>query len=884
MMKISTHYILCCDNHILTNKVTTDTQAVLVPFLILRGSIRLILTLAFSVFNKWRLAHYGSEPFIYSIAKLERSESQEKDDHIKDSFYEELEHTFDQFPRYHMKILLGDFNAKVGREDIFRPTIGKESLHAISSDNGVRLVNFATSKNLIVKSITFPYKDIHKYTWTSPDGLTHNQIDHILIDKRRHTSIVDIRTFRGADCNSDHYLVIGELRERLSVAKQVEQQVNITKFNNLKLKDEEAKQNYQVEISNRFATLESSDEVEKELDVNSVWENIRDSIKIAAEQSIGYYETKKKKPWFDEDCCMVVERRKQAKLKFLQDPVEEKRDNYFNERREASRTLRNKRELFSLSKNQSPYSHRCYIFTAISTMYVGLPRRKVSHLFRFLNLLDFVFNGLCSPTHSSIVSSSFYSYIISSLLLVSHYFSHTFAIILLFYSYIISSLLLVSHYFSHTFAIILLFYSYIISSLLLVSHYFSHTFAIILLFYSYIISSLLLVSHYFSHTFAIILLFYSYIISSLLLVSHYFSHTFAIILLFYSYIISSLLLVSHYFSHTFAIILLFYSYIIIHFTRHFSHTFAIILLFYSYIISRQFTSLILLFYSYIISSLLLVSHYFSHTFAIILLFYSYIISSLLLVSHYFSHTFAIILLFYSYIISSLLLVSHYFSHTFAIILLFYSYIISSLLLVSHYFSHTFAIILLFYSYIISSLLLVSHYFSHTFAIILLFYSYIISSLLLVSHYFSHTFAIILLFYSYNISSLLLVSHYFSHTFAIILLFYSYIISSLLLVSHYFSHTFAIISFFHSILNTSQRCIDIDIYFSANLTIRSYGGPLHFCFSIHRSFNIAYRFIHEERYFLCFNAQLRKSVNRARRSKELFVTVLYAPCSIQNTVD
>ncbi|KAJ4451080.1 hypothetical protein ANN_02518 [Periplaneta americana] len=59
-------------------------------------------------------------------------------------------------------------------------------------------------------------------------------------------------------------------------------------------------------------------------------------IKIAAEQSIGYYETKKKKPWFDEDCCMVV-------LKFLQDPVEEKRDHYFNERGEASRTLRNKK-------------------------------------------------------------------------------------------------------------------------------------------------------------------------------------------------------------------------------------------------------------------------------------------------------------------------------------------------------------------------------------------------------------------------------------------------------------------------------------------------------------------------------------------------------------
>ena len=50
-----------------------------------------------------------------------------------------------------MKILLGDFNAKVGQEDIFKPTIGKECLHKTSYDNSVRLVNFATSKDLIDK-------------------------------------------------------------------------------------------------------------------------------------------------------------------------------------------------------------------------------------------------------------------------------------------------------------------------------------------------------------------------------------------------------------------------------------------------------------------------------------------------------------------------------------------------------------------------------------------------------------------------------------------------------------------------------------------------------------------------------------------------------------
>ena len=69
----------------------------------------------------------------------------------------------------------------MGREIVFKPTIGQESLHQDSYDNGVRLVNFATSKNLVVRSMMFPHRNIHKYTWNSPDGKTHNQIDHVLI-------------------------------------------------------------------------------------------------------------------------------------------------------------------------------------------------------------------------------------------------------------------------------------------------------------------------------------------------------------------------------------------------------------------------------------------------------------------------------------------------------------------------------------------------------------------------------------------------------------------------------------------------------------------------------------------------------------------------------
>ena len=69
---------------------------------------------------------------------------EEKSDDSKDSFCEELEQVFDSFPKYHMKILLRDFNAKVGRENIFKPTIGNKCLHHHSNDNGVRILNFAT--------------------------------------------------------------------------------------------------------------------------------------------------------------------------------------------------------------------------------------------------------------------------------------------------------------------------------------------------------------------------------------------------------------------------------------------------------------------------------------------------------------------------------------------------------------------------------------------------------------------------------------------------------------------------------------------------------------------------------------------------------------------
>ena len=147
----------------------------------------------------------------------------------------ELEQVFNHFPKYHMKILLGNFNAKMGGQDIFKATTGNESLYQDSNDNGVGTVNIATSKTLVVKSMMLLHQNNHEHTWTPPDGNTHNHNDHILTDKRWHSSRLNIQPFRGANCDTDHYLVVAKVRERLAICKQTAQKFDVGRFNCRKL-------------------------------------------------------------------------------------------------------------------------------------------------------------------------------------------------------------------------------------------------------------------------------------------------------------------------------------------------------------------------------------------------------------------------------------------------------------------------------------------------------------------------------------------------------------------------------------------------------------------------------------------------------------------------
>jgi uncharacterized protein YaaR (DUF327 family) len=130
------------------------------------------------------------------------------------------------------------------------------------------------------------------------------------------------------------------------------------KFNLKKLNEVEGKEQYRVEVANRFAVLE---ELDRELEINSAWEIIRDN-KNFRKKSLSCCELKMHKPWFDQACSKLVDQRKQDKLQWLQDSHETNGDNLKNVRREASRYFRKRKreylkdkinELATNSKNKN---------------------------------------------------------------------------------------------------------------------------------------------------------------------------------------------------------------------------------------------------------------------------------------------------------------------------------------------------------------------------------------------------------------------------------------------------------------------------------------------------------------------------------------------------
>jgi hypothetical protein len=155
-----------------------------------------------------------------------------------------------------------------------------------------------------------------------------------LIERRWYSNILDIRSFRGADCDTGRYLVIAKVLERLAVRKQAALKVDVERCNLRKINELEVRKQYDIESKNRVSTLEN---LSDDKNINRAWESIKESIKTAAEEGLGLHESKQHKPWFDEECLGILDQR-------IHDLIQSNVDNLNNVRHNASRHSRNKKK------------------------------------------------------------------------------------------------------------------------------------------------------------------------------------------------------------------------------------------------------------------------------------------------------------------------------------------------------------------------------------------------------------------------------------------------------------------------------------------------------------------------------------------------------------
>jgi hypothetical protein len=126
--------------------------------------------------------------------------------------------------------------------------------------------------------------------------------------------------------------VVANFRERLTVSKQAAQKLDGERFNLKKPNELEIKKEYQIEISNRFATLENLSDNE---DINRAWENFKENIKTSAKNSLGLHKLKQHKPWCDEKYLGFLDQMKKAKMQCVQDTSQKDVDNINNVSRES---------------------------------------------------------------------------------------------------------------------------------------------------------------------------------------------------------------------------------------------------------------------------------------------------------------------------------------------------------------------------------------------------------------------------------------------------------------------------------------------------------------------------------------------------------------------
>ena len=205
---------------------------------------------------------FQGKPFNITVIRVYAPTSNAEEADIE-QFYEDLQDLLELTPKKDVLFIIGDWNAKVGSQETPGVT-GKFGL-GMWNEAGQRLIEFCQENALVIANTFFQQHKRRLYTWTSPDGQHRNQIDYILCSQRWRSSIQSTKTRPGADCSSDHELLIARFRLKL---KKVEKTTRPFQYDLNQIPYD-----YTVEVRNRFKGLDLIDRMPDEL-----WTEVHDII------------------------------------------------------------------------------------------------------------------------------------------------------------------------------------------------------------------------------------------------------------------------------------------------------------------------------------------------------------------------------------------------------------------------------------------------------------------------------------------------------------------------------------------------------------------------------------------------------------------------------
>lgn len=217
-----------------------------------------------------------------------------------DEFYDQLAEVTNQLPKKEITLIQGDFNAKVGVDCTESEVAGIFGL-GTRNESGEKLIQFCQGSEMVIANTLFKQHPRRLYTWTSPNGEYRNQIDYSLIQSRWRSSIGNVKTRPGADCGTDHQLLVSKFRIHLKSVKQKNQI-------NTRIRGKAEWNKFENILQNKLGKQSSS-----------TWNDLQQMFKESKDEVIKSRTTQSKKNcWFSTETVELIEKRKEQKLRGLQ--------------------------------------------------------------------------------------------------------------------------------------------------------------------------------------------------------------------------------------------------------------------------------------------------------------------------------------------------------------------------------------------------------------------------------------------------------------------------------------------------------------------------------------------------------------------------------------